>query len=628
MADTTVAHGSVHSLGSDAGLGDTTHGGDGGGGDSVASLRAVCRQFGIAENVRCPVAACVRMLFNDQSPLPQVLVVPGRDLLYAITVPGSKEHAGQQKAAKRRPGTDAHGRRRYHCYVMSDVVLLVKEAPASVANTSDIAITHHLKWLDYQAFTMRNDFSETPLGCPLRLDCRVPQSVTYVLWCTDPHSRDAFEQSLEEGQEVAFSSQAATGQAHDRPTTATTTHASPSRPRSRRASTSPESGAQPDSSPATTPPWLGSADRSVGSHLEARVERVRSSLSRSWKSRLGATSSSDRSSTGRAAMLLDTLESLKRQREARSSMRARKRGHDHGASGRSMDLAEAAAEVEATAGPGQQGSGLAGLLRLQQTGSTSWTALRDMLDVDVAKYVVPPQSESYAPIEKNSLRRYRIYKVELRGRAWRYGTYRVLTMPSFPRDQEIIDTERQYVEDLQTTIALFVLPMLQYVRRRLWLGWLPSHCAVGCCAAHHRACQSSSPDIVPAPTIGAMFSNIEVLLCVNTELLQRLCSTTVAGSLGDGADGSAGGAGAGSAANGAASAAGTGHADGTGAGAAGAAGAGAGAGAEGSAVNGSSASAEDGTDVDTRLSLVIANAFATIMPYFRTYYTVCAWLYA
>ena len=201
-------------------------------------------------------------------------------------------------------------------------------------------------------------------------------------------------------------------------------------------------------------------------------------------------------------------------------------------------------------------------------------------------------------------------------------------MPSFPRDQEIIDTERQYVEDLQTTIALFVLPMLQYVRRRLWLGWLPSHCAVGCCAAHHRACQSSSPDIVPAPTIGAMFSNIEVLLCVNTELLQRLCSTTVAGSLGDGADGSAGGAGAGSAANGAASAAGTGHADGTGAGAAGAAGAGAGAGAEGSAVNGSSASAEDGTDVDTRLSLVIANAFATIMPYFRTYYTVCAWLYA
>ena len=306
---------------------------------------------------------------------------------------------------------------------MSDVVLLVKEAPASVANTSDIAITHHLKWLDYQAFTMRNDFSETPLGCPLRLDCRVPESVTYVLWCSDPHSRDAFEQSLEEGQEVAFSSQAATGQAHDRPTTATTTHASPSRPRSRRASTSPESGAQPDSSPATTPPWLGSADRSVGSHLEARVERVRSSLSRSWKSRLGATSSSDRSSTGRAAMLLDTLESLKRQREARSSMRARKRGHDHGASGRSMDLAEAAAEVEATAGPGQQGSGLAGLLRLQQTGSTSWTALRDMLDVDVAKYVVPPQSESYAPIEKNSLRRYRIYKVELRGRAWRYGTF-------------------------------------------------------------------------------------------------------------------------------------------------------------------------------------------------------------
>ena len=67
MADTTVAHGSVHSLGSDAGLGDTTHGGDGGGGDSVASLRAVCRQFGIAENVRCPVAACVRMLFTDQS---------------------------------------------------------------------------------------------------------------------------------------------------------------------------------------------------------------------------------------------------------------------------------------------------------------------------------------------------------------------------------------------------------------------------------------------------------------------------------------------------------------------------------------------------------------------------------
>ena len=68
MADTTVAHGSVHSLGSDAGLGDTTHGGDGGGGDSVASLRAVCRQFGIAENVRCAVAVCVRMLFNDQSP--------------------------------------------------------------------------------------------------------------------------------------------------------------------------------------------------------------------------------------------------------------------------------------------------------------------------------------------------------------------------------------------------------------------------------------------------------------------------------------------------------------------------------------------------------------------------------
>lgn len=201
----------------------------------------------------------------------------------------------------------------------------------------------------------------------------------------------------------------------------------------------------------------------------------------------------------------------------------------------------------------------------------------------------------------------------------------MLIMPSLPRDQEIIDTERQYVEDLQTTIALFVLPMLQYVRPGLWLGCLPSHCTCGCCAAHHRACQSSSPDIVPAPTIGAMFSNIEVLLCVNTELLQRLCSTTVAGSLDDGADGSAGGGSAGSAANGASPAAGTGHADGAGAGAAGA---GAGAGAEGSAVNGSSASAEDGTDVDTRLSLVIANAFATIMPYFRTYYTVCAWLYA